>query len=155
MAQYDKGTELSAVPRRICGLLTARGRWAEWEKAFEHIAMHFRPMPMEPWNVVEVDQQSDSTTIEKPRHSLFHKKYRNERAVKELIRRAVAGPSAVMPTRLKIAGKPLGRDAVKIVRHFAEPVGDTPDLVCVVVIADSQGTLITAYPGTKKALTDL
>jgi hypothetical protein len=37
-----------------------------------------------------------------------------------------------------VAGMPIGRDGVKIVRKFSEPIGDGPDLVCLIVIADLQ-----------------
>lgn len=120
------------TPRRICGLLTARGRSVEWEKAFEHIEAHFR---------------SDSG---KPSHTRFQKKYCDEDAVKDLIKRAAAAPSTVAFARLNIHGMPIGRPGIKMVRDFGQPIGDRPDLVCLIIIADSQGTLVTAYPGTKQ-----
>jgi hypothetical protein len=122
------------IPRRICGLLTARGRCVEWEKAFEHVSAHFR---------------SDAS---KPSHTRFHKKYCDQEAVKDLIKRAAAAPSGVTFARLTIGGIPLGRPCIKIVRAFGEVIGDRPDLVCLIVIADSQGTLVTAYPGTTSDL---
>jgi hypothetical protein len=122
------------TPRRICGLLTARGRWVEWEKAFQHIAAHFEAGPA------------------KPSHTRFLKKYCDEEAVKDLIKRAAGKPSTVSFAKLNISGMPTGRPGIKIVRAFAEPVGDRPDLVCLVIVADSQGTLVTAYPGTKEEL---
>jgi hypothetical protein len=134
MSQYDKGTDASSVPGRICGLLTARGRSAEWEKAFEHISMHFKNDPT------------------KQSHTRFRRKYCEEHAIKELIKRACTAPSSVKSIKLTIAGMPIGRDGVKIVRTFAEPIGDGPDLMCLIVIADSQGALMTAYPGTKEDL---
>ena len=134
MPKYDKGTDISRIPGRICGLLTARGRSAEWEKAFEHISEHFKFDPT------------------KPTHTLFREKYCEEDAVKELIKRAAAAPSSVTPRKLNIAGFPIGRDGVKIVRIFAEPIGNRPDLICLLIIADLQGTLITAYPGARADL---
>jgi len=122
------------TPHRICGLLTARGRSVEWEKAFLHIALHFGP-----------DHR-------KPSHTVFRKKFCNEAAVKDLVRQAANAPSTVICTKLTIDGVPLGRPGIKIVRAFREPIGSTADLLCLVVIADFQGTLITAFPGTSKEL---
>jgi hypothetical protein len=129
MPPYDVGDDLARIPKRICGLLTARGRSAEWEKAFEHIATHFRNDPG------------------KPTHTRFRKKYCDEAAMKDLIRRAAHAPSTLTGIKLTIAGMPIGRDGVKIVRKFSEPIGDEVDLLCLIIIADLQGTLMTAYPG--------
>jgi hypothetical protein len=73
------------TPSRICGLLTARGRNAEWEKALEHISQHFEPING------------------KPSHTLFRNKFRDTKTLKEYIRRAVSGPSAVRLSRLRDA----------------------------------------------------
>ena len=136
MPKYDKDIDnmLVTTPRRICGLLTARGRSAEWEKAFVHISTHFR------------------SDLSKPTHTCFQKKYCDQEAVKELIKRAAGAPSSVRPAKLTIGSMPVGRDCIIIVRDFAEPIGDTTDLTCLIIVADSQGNLITAYPGTKKDL---
>lgn len=139
-AERELGQKQAALmklntPNRICGLLTARGRSDEWDKAFEHIAAHFRADP-----------------LNKPSHTLFHKKYCEKEAVKALIMKAAAGPSSVIWAKLKIGGLPLGRPAIKIVREFPEQIGDRADLVCLVIIADHQGKLVTAYPGAKKEL---
>jgi len=138
-AERELGLKQAALmklntPSRICGLLTARGRSVEWDKAFEHIAEHFRANPL------------------KPLHTLFQKKYRENEAVKVLIKNAAGRPSAVIWATLRIDGMPLGRPGIKIVREFAEQIGDRPDLTCLLIIADHQGKLITAYPGSRKDL---
>lgn len=122
------------TPHRICGLLTARGRCVEWEKAYRHIALHFTP-----------DRR-------KPSHTVFRKKFCDEALVKDLVRQAADAPSAVTCIKLNIAGAPLGRPGIKIVRAFREAIGTGADLLCLVVIADFQGTLITAYPSSSKDL---
>jgi hypothetical protein len=147
MSQNDKDVEAQIVqalgqkqaalmkkntPSRICGLLTARGRCVEWEAAFEHISPHFK------------------ANSGKPSHTRFHDKYCDQEAVKDLIKRAAGAPSSVTYTKLTTDGIPVGRPAIKIVRDFGEPVGDRPDLVCLIIVADSQGKLVTAYPGTRK-----
>jgi hypothetical protein len=119
---------------RVCGLLTARGRSDEWEVALEHIREHFVRLP------------------HKPTHSVFRAKYRDPEALKELLKRAASGPSTVVATRATIEGNPSGRPCVKIVRQFGQPVGEEPDQVCVVLIVDHGGTLMTAYPATTTAL---
>ena len=119
------------TPRRICGLLTARGRNDEWRKAFEHIALHFNSAPPG-----------------KPAHTVFQQKYRNEEAVKDLIRQAANAPSSVSVVKLTIDASPLGRPGIMITRRFPHQVGIIDDQKCLAVIADYQGTLITAYPRT-------
>jgi hypothetical protein len=134
MPPNEFGDSLARIPRRICGLLTARGRSAEWEKAFEHIALHFK------------------NDLGKKAHTRFRKKYCNEAAVKELILRAANAPSSVKITKLTIAGLPLGADGIKIVRTFSEPIGDSEDLTCLLIITNAQGTLMTAYPAPIESL---
>jgi len=133
-ARGQKLTDLiiRKAPSRICGLVSANGRSVEWEKAFSHIAIHFKADPSKPTNTV------------------FNKKYCDEFAVKELIKRAAGRPSSVNWTNLTLEGRPSGRLGIKIVRDFGEPVGDKPDLVCLRVLADDQGNLLTAYPVTRK-----
>jgi hypothetical protein len=122
-------------PSRIHGLLTARGRNPEWEKALEHISDHFKPIPG------------------KPAHSVFNKKLRDTDTLKEYIKRTVRGPSAVKLSRLTDAyANPNGTPCVLIVRDFREPIGEEPNQKCLVVIADFQGKLVTAYPATEAML---
>lgn len=123
------------TPSRICGLLTAAGRSDEWEKAFEHISLHFL-----------------KTIPGKPAHSQFHKKYREKEALKQLIKEAASRPSAVRYVMLTIDAEPRGGPGIKIVRAFPQPVGDRPDLNCLLVFADHHGTLKTARPGTTKEM---
>ena len=119
------------ICNRICGVLTARGRSAEWDKAFEHISLHF------------------AADLTKPSHTLFDKKYRSPEAIKDLIKRAASHPSSIKSTKLRIAGSPGEVMATKIVRHFAVQIGDTPALDCLLIIADEGGALVTAYPCTQ------
>jgi hypothetical protein len=123
------------TPSRICGLLTAKGRNAEWEKALDHIAEHFRPHR------------------EKPVHTIFRKKFRDKNVLKEYVRRAVSAPSTVRLSLLRDAdARPVGSPCALIVREFNEALGEQSDEVCLVVIADFQGKLATAYPATKTML---
>ena len=113
---------------RVCGLLMARGRSIEWERALQHIAEHFH------------------SDLSKASHTVFARKYRNADAIKQLLYRAASGPSSVILTKLTIDGRPTGRPGVKIIREFGEPVGELPSLRWLVIIADAHGTLVTAYP---------
>jgi hypothetical protein len=113
---------------RVCGLLMARGRSVEWERALEHISEHFRADPS------------------KESHAVFAKKYRSAEAVRTLLYRAASGPSSVELTRLTVDGRPVGRPAVKIVREFGEAVGEIPSFRWLIIITDARGSLITAYP---------
>jgi hypothetical protein len=138
-AERELGQKQAALmklnaPSRICGLLTARGRSVDWDKAFEHIAEHFKADPL------------------KPKHTCFQSKYCEKEAVKALIKDAAGRPSSVIWAKLTIGGMPAGRPGIKIVRDFAEPIGDRADLVCLIIIADHQGKLVTAYPGTRNDL---
>jgi hypothetical protein len=113
---------------RVCGLLMARGRIDEWERAYQHIAEHF---------------YVDAT---KPSHSVFARRYRLRDAIKALVFRAASAPSSVHLTKLTIDGRPTGRAGVEIVRRFGEPIDETSKMTSLVIIADAQGALITAYP---------
>jgi len=116
---------------RVCGLLIARGRSDEWERAYEHISDHFRFDPT------------------KPSHAIFARRYCTKDAIKSLLYRAASGPSRVTLTRLTIDGRPTGRAGVKIVRRFGDAVGENVKQTCLVIIVDAQGTLISAYPATE------
>lgn len=123
------------TPSRICGLLTARGRNLEWEKALEHISDHFTP------------------NNNKPAHSIFRRKFRDKDVLKEYIKRAVSAPSTVRLSKLRDAdARPIGSPCALIIREFNEPLGEESDQMCLVVIADFQGKLVTAYPATKSIL---
>jgi hypothetical protein len=123
------------TPGRICGLLTAKGRHPEWEKALEHISDHFRP------------DKNKST------HTMFRKKFRDQDRLKEYVRRTVSGPSTVRLSKLHDGdARPVGSPCALIIREFNEPLGEEADQVCLVVVADFQGKLVTAYPTTKSKL---
>lgn len=123
------------TPGRIAGLLTARGRAPEWEKALEHISDHFKANPS------------------KPRHAVFRRKFRDPDTLKIYIKRAVSGPSRIRLSRLTDGyARPTGSPCALIIREFSEPLGEEADQVCLVVIADFQGKLATAYPATKAIL---
>jgi hypothetical protein len=121
------------TPSRICGLLTARGRNAEWERALEHISDHFHPMPG------------------KPSHSMFCKRLRDPELLKQFVRRAASAPSTIRLSKLTLPARgPVGVPCVLIIREFKEAIGMDADQTCLIVIADFQGKLITTYPATKK-----
>lgn len=128
-AEYLKG---SAPGNRICGLLTAKGRNTEWEKALEHISDHFHQLPG------------------KPKHSIFRSKFRDPDTLKEYLKRAASGPSAVRLSKETIEGEPRGRPCALIVREFKEQIGLEPDQVCIAIVIDHNGVLVTAYPMTKE-----
>jgi hypothetical protein len=121
--------------KRIHGLLTAPGRAREWEKALDHISLHFLKQ-----------------VAGKPSHTRFIRKYCDKEAVRELIKQATSAPSHMKWVMLNIAGEPRGGPGIKIVRLFRGPIGEGHDLNCLVVITDHLGTLVTAYPGTMKDL---
>jgi len=118
------------TPSRICGLLTARGRNAEWEKALEHISDHFHAMP------------------EKPQHSIFSKKLRDPTTLKQYIKRAASAPSTLKLSKLTEFGRPVGVPCLLIIREFKEQLGEESAQTCLVIVADFQGKLVTAYPST-------
>lgn len=134
------GVKLAAIlkektPSRICGLLTAKGRNAEWEKALEHISDHFKPING------------------KPTHTLFRKKFRDTDMLKQYVKRAVSGPSMIKLSKLRdLDARPVGSPCLLIIREFQEPIGEEPDQMFLVIIADFQGKLVTVYPATKKIL---
>jgi hypothetical protein len=113
---------------KICGMLTAPGRSWEWDEAFEHISQHFHPV------------------AGKPTHTIFQRKYRDSERLKILIRNAAAHPSTVKLTLLTIDGVPSGAPAVQIGRQFRELIGEEDGQVCLRIISEEKGRLITAYP---------
>lgn len=121
----------SSPGSRICGMLTAKGRILEWEKALEHIAEHFHSAP------------------HKPTHTVFRKKFRDADTLKEYVKRAVTHPSAIRPGILTIAGLPIGSPCTYIIREFNEPLGLDDREVCLFIVVDDNQVLITAYPKTK------
>jgi hypothetical protein len=129
MAEFLKG---SSPANRICGLLTAKGRSPEWEKALEHISDHFRHIPT------------------KEKHSVFRSKFRDPDTLKEYMKRAASAPSAIRLSRETIDGRPVGTPCALIIREFKEPLGENPDELCLVIVIDHRGTLVTAIPKTKK-----
>lgn len=46
-------------------------------------------------------------------------------------------------------GQTTGVPCLLIIREFAENVGEHPEQTCMVVVADFQGRLITAFPATR------
>lgn len=109
------GVKLAAIlkektPSRICGLLTAKGRNLEWEKALEHISDHFKPING------------------KPAQTLFRKTFRDTDTLKQYVKRAVSGPSKVKLSRLRdLDARPNGSPCLLIIREFQEPIGEEPD----------------------------
>jgi hypothetical protein len=122
------------TPGRICGMLTARGRNWEWEKALEHIRLHFFEAP------------------HKEAHSRFVKKLCDPDRLKDYVKRATCSPSSTVLTRQNIGGKPIGTPCLLIMRNFNEPIGLEPGQSWLVVIADFQGKLVTAYPDSEATL---
>lgn len=118
------------APSRICGLLTRDN--ADWDKAFAHISLHFRPI---------TDPAVKST------HTIFHERYRNKESLRRLLLRAASKPSSVRLTKLKISNEHIGRPAVEIVRNFGEVIGNESSLTALRMFTDFHGALITAYPG--------
>jgi hypothetical protein len=93
------------TPSRICGLLTAKGRSDEWERALEHISEHFHPIQG------------------KPSHSIFSKRFREPEAIKDLIRRAVSAPSMLRLSKLTLPSRgAVGAPCMLIIRNFKEQI---------------------------------
>ena len=108
----------------------ARGSRA-WAKAFKHIRAHFRHVKG------------------KASHAIFKKKFRNEAALKGLIRQAISNPSrSPVLTKLTVGAQNLGRPAVVLERQFKNAIGNIGDEACHIlrVIIDYTGRPITAYP---------
>jgi hypothetical protein len=123
------------TPSRICGMLTAKGRIPEWEKALEHISSH------------------SGSGGDKEVHSKFSKMLRDPERLKEYIKRAASAPSATVFSRLTDNyGRPTGTPCLLIMRAFREPIGEMADQNWLVIVADYQGKLVTAYPQSEEQL---
>lgn len=133
----ELGVRLTALlkqrgPGRISGMVTAKGRNAEWEKAFEHISTHFR-------------REKGKAT-----HTQFCRKFRDQDKLKELIRDAAAAPSSSVLSRCTdLWARPLGSPCLLILRKFSEPIGEDADQNWLLIVVDWQGKLVTAYPGSE------
>lgn len=134
------GTKLAGIlkentPSRICGLLTAKGRNREWEAALRHISSHFAPMP------------------DKSRHNIFRKKFRDGDMLKKYVKQASARPSLLRLSRLRDGyGDSTGTPCLLIIREFQEPLGEEPEQLYLVIVADFQGKLVTTFPASKKQI---
>jgi|HubBroStandDraft_2_1064218.scaffolds.fasta_scaffold975339_1 hypothetical protein len=123
------------TPGRICGLLTAKGRITEWERALEHISIHL------------------GSSANKTVNSKFAKKFHDPEKLKEYIKRAAGAPSAVTLSRQTDPfGRPTGTPCLLILRDFKESIGEQADQSWLVIVADYQGKLVTAYPETERNL---
>jgi hypothetical protein len=131
-AKYANFLKGKYVSSRLCGMLTARGRNHEWEKALEHISLHF---------------SRDST---KETHTVFAKKYRDPDVLKDLINSAAMHPSTIRLSRLTINNQPIGKVCAILIREFRQPIGTQSDEFCLFVVVDQEAKLITAYPKNKK-----
>ena len=122
-------------PSRICGMLTAKGRIPEWEKALEHISIHLAPAG------------------HKLVHSRYAKKFRDTERLKDYIKQAAAGPSAMVLSRQTDPyGRPNGTPCLLILRDFKESIGEEAGQTWLVIVVDHQGKLVTAYPDTEESL---
>jgi hypothetical protein len=120
---------LSHATSRVLGILQRDGR--DWQKAYAHIRTHFAPMPDKPGE-----------------HTLFLTRYRNEAAVRDLIRKAASGPSR-MAEHSRILGCPEAFVNACFERDFAEPIGVKRDGTLVrtlAVFVDRDARLLSAYP---------
>jgi hypothetical protein len=123
------------TPGRICGMLTAKGRIAEWEKALEHISGH------------------SGSGGDKQAHSRFTTMLRDPEKLKEYVKRAASAPSATVLSRLTDNnGQPTGTPCLLIMRAFKEPIGQEAEQNWLVIVADHQGKLVTAYPQSEDQL---
>ena len=123
------------TPSRICGMLTARGRIPEWEKALEHIFGHA------------------GSGSGKDAHSRFTKRLRDPERLKEYIKQAASAPSATVLSRLTDGySQPTGTPCLLIMRAFKEQIGEGADQNWLLVVANHQGKLVTAYPQSEKEL---
>ena len=123
------------TPSRICGMLTAKGRIPEWEKALEHISSHL------------------GFAGHKDTHSRFTKKVRDPEKLKEYVKQAARGPSAkVLSRQTDLLGRPNGTPCLLILRDFTEPIGEEAGQTWLVIVADRQGRLVTAYPDSQQNL---
>lgn len=117
---------------RIVGHMTRNSR--AWTKAFAHMRTHFKNIPG------------------KPSHAIFVKKFRNEAALKQLIRQAATTPSRkAVTTKLKVGAENIGRPAVIIEREFSQAIGNIGNEACKIlrIVVDFTGRPITAYPVNK------
>lgn len=132
-AARELGGRLSALAlrrasSRILGKIGTRSR--HWARAFEHIALHFRPDPT------------------RAAHAVFEAAFRSRPALEELIQRAVRRPSQRLLTRATIHGNPAGRAVVVLEREFGRVIGQQDGQACTIlrIIVDYTGRPITAYP---------
>ncbi len=105
-----------------------------WQKAFEHISEHFKSVPG------------------KLTHSIFEPKFRNQKAIEQLLKKALGGPSRTpILTKLTIGGEQIGMPAVIIEREFSEVIGRAGGKDCKIlrIVVDITGRPQTAYPVEK------
>lgn len=118
---------------RLLGHIARNSR--VWKKAFEHIALHFQPL------------------AGKAAHAVFEPKYRNLKAVEELLTKAMTklGRKPVVTKLTDAAGVPVGTPAVILEKEFAEVIGRKGAVECKIlrVVIDFTGRPITAYPVDK------
>ena len=112
---------------------TSRRNSRDWNKALEHVALHFRPISIEL----------------KKKHGVFEPKFRTREAVEALISKALTklGRKPVV-TRLTIDNVPAGKPAVILEKEFTEIIGHEGDHECKIlrIIVDFTGRPITACP---------
>ena len=131
-AGYTDGMAKKAGSR-ILGHIARNSR--VWEKALEHIALHFKPM------------------AGKAAHVIFEPKFRNMKAIEELVTKAMTklGWKPVVTQLTDAAGVAVGKPAVILEKEFAEVIGRKGATECKIlrVIVDFTGRPITAYPVDK------
>lgn len=125
-AKADAQRLANQARKKLHGYLTRLGQ--EWDKAYEHVRLHFKAFE------------------DKPSHTVFIKKYRNKENLLGLMRQAVSGPSrSPVLTQLKKHGEHVGEYAVLIERKFGMAIGESGEKV-LWIFTDTNGYLITAYP---------
>jgi len=131
---------LKKAGSRIVGKINVKSRF--WNRAFEHIALHFKPV------------------AGKVSHAVFEPAFRSRTAVEKLIKSVVSKASrAPVLTKATIDGVPLGKPVVILEKEFSEVIGKITveqsgklvekPLKILRVIVDYTGKPITAYPVEK------
>lgn len=118
--------------KRLAGIV--RRDKGHWQKAYRHIAEHFRA----------------AGRSVKNSHGVFARKFRSETEIKSLLRKVASGVSRAPVVSLeRIGGKSIGRPVVLLQKKFSRPIGidakgKPADIL--VVVMDYTGRLLTAYP---------
>ena len=133
LAEKKSGSSLPETSKRhvinrLYQLVTGDAKEKQWAEAQEHIAEHFHRIK------------------DKPKHTVFAKKYRDIPELRQLIAETLSRPSETTYSLLTENGNPEGNPCLLIHRHFSKQIGESEGQNSLRVIGDMDGKLISAFP---------